>query len=148
MIEAIATVVGMRDGLVSVEYKRTSACGHCENNSSCSIKAEGEHAGEHIIDIACSLSLEIGQQVRIGIPENELVKGALLIYILPLFFIMLGAILGQYFAPLGDDWPAIEGAFLGGCIGFMLMRIRSSRLSSEEYKPVILGVNIPVIQMV
>ena len=149
MIEAIATVVATRTGYVSVEYQRASACGHCHHQSSCAISSgmdDGQGHGDHIIDIACILPLEIGQQVRVGIPENGLLKGALLVYILPLFFIMLGAGIGQAFSVAGEEWPAIAGAVLGGEVGFMLMRLRSARLTNAEYKPVILGVTIPVMQ--
>lgn len=94
MIEAIATVVATRAGYVSVEYQRASACGHCHHQSSCAISSgmdDGQGHGDHIIDIACILPLEIGQQVRVGIPENGLLKGALLVYILPLFFYHAGS---------------------------------------------------------
>ncbi|MBB6056400.1 SoxR reducing system RseC family protein [Tolumonas osonensis] len=151
MIEAIATVVATKSGYVSVEYQRKSACGHCQHQSSCGISSGHEEEQEHsdrIIDIACSLPLEVGQQVRIGIPEKGLLKGALLVYILPLFFIMSGAVIGQIFSVPGEEWPAIAGAVLGGYAGFMLMRIRSARLTDNDYKPVILGITIPVVQTV
>lgn len=151
MIEAIATVVATKSGYVSVEYQRKSACGHCQHQSSCGINSgldEERGATDSIINIACTLPLEVGQQVRIGIPEKGLLKGALLIYILPLFFIMLGAVSGQIFSAPEEEWPAIAGAVFGGYIGFMLMRIRSARLTDNDYKPVILGVTIPVVQTV
>lgn len=149
MIEAIATVVATKTGMVSVEYRRSSACGHCQQESSCNISsmAKEEQNDAQIIDVACSLSLEVGQQVRIGIPENSLLKGALLVYILPLFFIMLGAAVGQSLSVANAEWPSVAGAFLGGGIGFLLMRLQSSRLTNSEYKPVILGVTIPVISV-
>jgi positive regulator of sigma E activity len=39
MIEAIATVVATKPGMVSVEYKRSSACGHCQQESTCNISS-------------------------------------------------------------------------------------------------------------
>ena len=149
MIEAIATVVATKTGMVSVEYKRSSACGHCQQESSCNISsmAKEEKNNAQIIDVVCSLELEVGQQVRIGIPENGLLKGALLVYILPLFFIMLGAAIGQYLSVANTEWPSVIGAVLGGGFGFLLMRIKSARLTQAEYKPVILGVTIPTISV-
>ena len=149
MIEAIATVIATKSGIVSVEYKRSSACGHCQQESSCNISsmAKEEKNDAQIIDVACSLELEVGQQVRIGIPENGLLKGALLVYILPLFFIMLGAAIGQYLSVADAEWPSVAGAFLGGSVGFLLMRFKSARLTKAEYKPVILGVTIPIISV-
>jgi sigma-E factor negative regulatory protein RseC len=148
MIEAIATVVATKPGIVSVEYKRSSACGHCKQASTCHVSAiakEEEKNNIQVIDVACSLALDVGQQVRVGIPENGLLKGALLVYILPLFFIIMGAAVGQFMAVANAEWPSITGAFLGGCLGFLLMRLKSAKLTQSEYKPVILGVTIPVI---
>jgi sigma-E factor negative regulatory protein RseC len=149
MIEAIATVVGTKSGVVRVEYQRSSACGHCQQASSCNISAsaEDDKKDTQIIEISSSLAVEIGQQVRIGMPESGLLKGALLVYILPLFFIIVGAAIGQYLAAADADWPSIAGAAIGGVIGFMLIRMRSATLTNEEYQPVILGVTIPVMSV-
>ncbi len=150
MIEAFATVIATKPGFVRVEYKRSSACGHCQQASTCHVSAiakEEEKNNTQVIDIACSLALDVGQQVRVGIPENELLKGALLVYILPLFFIIMGAAIGQFMAVANAEWPSIAGAFLGGCLGFLLMRLKSAKLTESEYKPVILGVTIPVISV-
>lgn len=149
MIETIATVVATKPGLVTVEYKRSSACGHCHQESTCNMSAmaKEDKKNSQVIDVACSLSLDIGQQVRVGIPESGLLKGALLVYVLPLLFIIIGAALGQSFAVNNQEWPSIVGAFLGGSIGFILMRLQSARLTHSDYKPVILGAMIPVVSV-
>lgn len=145
MIEAIATVVSCQQGRITVEYTRASACGHCQHESSCSISAVNEaESKSQRIEIDSELTLTTGQQVRIGIPEKSLVKGALLAYIVPLVCILIGAISGQYLSS-GNDLPSIIGAFIGGIVGFTLIKWRSRSDKVMEYKPVILGVAIPIM---
>lgn len=145
MIEAIATVVACHQGKVKVEYTRASACGHCQHESSCSISAVNEAESKtQVIEIDSMLDLVNGQQVRIGIPEKSLVKGALLAYIVPLVCILAGAIAGQIIGH-GQDLPSILGALFGGVLGFTIIKWRSKSKAILEYKPVILGVAIPVV---
>ncbi len=146
MIEAIATVVAVKSGVASVQYSRATACGHCQHQSSCGVSsgADDEEQHAHVIDIECPFSVEVGQQVRIGIPERGLLKTALLAYVLPLFFLITGAGIGQFFSASENELPVITGAFLGCLLGFIVMRFRSNRLKHSDYKPVIMGVTIPV----
>ncbi len=145
MIEAIATVVACNQGKVKVEYTRASACGHCQHESSCSISAVNEAESKiQIIEIDSTLDLVNGQQVRIGIPEKSLVKGALLAYIVPLVCILAGAISGHMMGN-GQDLPSILGALLGGILGFTIIKWRSRSKGVSEYKPVILGIAIPIV---
>lgn len=45
-------------------------------------------------------ALEAGEVVEIGLPEKSVLQSAALVYLLPLFFMMLGAW-------LGDQWLAL-----------------------------------------
>ena len=146
MIEAIATVVAIKSGIARVQYSRATACGHCQHQSSCGISSDTDDKNQqdHTIDIECPFSVEVGQQVRIGIPERGLLKTAMLAYLLPLFSLIAGAAIGQLLSESNSELLVIAGAFLGCLAGFILMRLRSTRLTHTDYKPVILGVNIPV----
>jgi hypothetical protein len=56
----------------------------------------------------------VGQQIRLGIPQASILRGAALVYVLPLFCLLLGALLGQlWLAPLlvgggGRDHPQLS----------------------------------------
>lgn len=143
MIEAFATVINQTNGIAKVEYTRSSACGHCEHQSGCSIKSEGE-SKQQIIEIPCNLNLTIGQQVRIGIPETNLVRGAFLAYMIPLIGVLIGAVIGSLLDSEQQESMAIFGAFAGGCIGFFTLKLLSSSKRMVHYQPVILGEIIPV----
>lgn len=143
MIEAFATVISHQNGVAKVEYIRSSACGHCEHETSCSMKDDGE-SKQQLIDIPCELNLIAGQQVRIGIPENSLVKGAFFAYMVPLICVLTGAAIGSLFDSSTNELSSILGALFGGIVGFVILKMCSSAKRMKRYQPVILGVAIPI----
>lgn len=148
MIEALATVVAVSDRRITIEYQRRSACGQCDHGSSCSM-ADSSSSEQKVqqFQIESTQAVMVGQMVRIGIPEKNLLNTVLLVYGLPLLLLMIGALLGQGFStPEHADIYAILGAFLGGVFGFIGVRYAGKRFKSTSFQPVILGVAIPVNQ--
>ena len=89
------------------------------------------------------------QQVRIGIPERSLLTSAFMVYMVPLFFLLCGCVLGKWLAnhwQVNEEAPEVVGALLGGGLGFLVARFGARRLTGGLYRPVMLGVNIPVQQ--
>lgn len=143
MIEEIATVVAVHSHGVEVSCFSKSACGQCRQNSTCGtgLVSQALPGRDHRFVIATGLVLQPGQQVRIGIPEHSLITGALLIYLLPLLFLLTAGILTGL-AGLSEG-ATIVGAFAGGGAGFWLAsRLARRRGSSDQ--PVILDTLIPV----
>ncbi len=93
MIEEQGSVVTIDDDAVWVETERKTTCSSCSARHGC-----GQHLSEKYkpknshayIKAACSLSLNEGDKVVIGIPETALMKASLLVYMLPLFTMMSG----------------------------------------------------------
>ena len=151
MIESIATVVAVGDTWAQVECRRKSACGHCHQQQSCGVGAlaKAMPGRPQLLEIALTTPVLVGQQVRIGIPERSLLTSALLVYLVPLFFLLLGALVGKWVSlqwPVGGESSEIVGALLGGTLGFWLARLGAKRLGGGFYRPVMLGVNIPAQQ--
>ena len=151
MIESIATVVAVGDTWAQVECRRTSACGHCHQQSSCGTGAIAKvmPGTPQLLELDMTVPVLVGQQVRIGIPERSLLTSAFVVYMIPLFFLLAGCLLGKWFATqwqLGEEFPEVLGALFGGGIGFLTARFGARRLTGGIYRPVMLGVNIPVQQ--
>ena len=99
-----------------------------------------------LFQVALTMPVRVGQEVRIGIPERSLLKSALLVYMVPLLFLLLGALVGKGVAELyllKEEAPEILGALLGGVLGFLLARFGARRLTGGDYRPVMLGLNTP-----
>lgn len=150
MIESFATVVAVHAQRVTVHYERREACGHCEQSLSCSLAAGSSSKTDEklqLIDIDTDIPVCVGQQVRIGIPEKNLLNTVFLVYGLPLFLVLAGACIGQFFTPEGRsaDLYAVCGSVLGGVLGFLGVRWGAKHMKSAVYQPVILGVTIPLL---
>lgn len=143
MMEEIATVVVVREGGVEVACFSKSACGQCRQSSQCGtgIVAKALPGREHRFFVPTTLTLQAGQQVRIGIPEPSVIGGALLVYLLPLLSLLASALAGHF---LQGEAGSILGALLGGTGGFLLAA-RLARRASKQHGPVLLGPLIPVM---
>ncbi len=102
MMTALATVVechpyktGFR---IHLSCEQQTSCSSCSSNKSCGTgvvtKAIGNKALEWYLETQQSLSP--GQVVEIGLPEHQLLRSAALIYLLPIFFLLLGAAVGHF----------------------------------------------------
>ena len=144
MSEEVATVVAIDEQHVWVECERRSACSGCQQQSNCGTGtvAKAFPQRQQRIRVPRTMTLAVGQQVRLGIPQQSLLRGAALVYVLPLFCLLVGALLGQlWLAPLleGGEGITILSCLGGGALGFLLIRFYSNRLDQGAYGPRILG---------
>lgn len=118
MIEQKATVVSFDGDIVWVEAERQSTCGQCQARKGCGTGLLAKHVGQRFsrLAVSCDRKLEIGQQVTVSIPEQALLSGALMMYLLPLIFLFAAAVLARM-TGLGE-LPQIMAGLLGLCVGF------------------------------
>ena len=143
--EELATVVAIEGDHAWVECERRSACSGCQQQSNCGTGtvAKAFVMKQQRLRIALTAEVSVGQQVRLGIPQASILRGAALVYVLPLFCLLAGALLGQlWLVPLlaGGEGITILSCLLGGVIGFSLVRYFSTRLEQGAYGPRMLGV--------
>ncbi|CAN7205592.1 SoxR reducing system RseC family protein [Pseudomonas sp. LjRoot71] len=140
MIEEQGRVIAVEAGAVWVETLRQSTC------SSCSVKAG---CGQGLLDqlgvagkrghvrALSDLSLNVGDSVVIGVREELLVRGSLLVYLLPLLGLFAAAVLAEQLA-LSEPWVIFSAlcGFVGACAG---VRWRSRQIAADPaLQPVVL----------
>ncbi len=114
-----------------------SCCEHCEKDS-CDLETRGVET--EAINLA---GAEVGQKVRIDIGTVTYVKGILVLYILPVFALLAGAVLGRaylpaYFKEASPDALSAAGAFLLFFVSLLLAKLLSGKIEKKkEHKPVI-----------
>ncbi len=95
MIEETAIVVDINGQQVLLETQRQSACQSCSVKSGCGTSTlasvVGKRSSQFVVDN--SLELQVGDKVIVAIDENALVQGSLLIYLMPLIFMLLIGVL-------------------------------------------------------
>lgn len=107
MMTALATVtkvVPAQQGFqVTLSCEHQTSCSSCQSSKSCGTGIVSKAFGNKTLfwRLQTTQALEAGEVVEIGLPEKSVLQSAALVYLLPLFFMMLGAWLGdQWLAPM------------------------------------------------
>ncbi|WP_438971902.1 SoxR reducing system RseC family protein [Methylophaga sp.] len=124
MIEQKATVIRRDAHQVWVEAERQSTCGQCQARKGCGTGLLAKHIGQRFSRIAVKTNknLKIGQNVVVSIPEQALLSGAFMMYLVPLLMLFASATLARM-ANSGELVEIIAG--LSGLLaGFFLVKKR------------------------
>lgn len=140
MIEEIGTVTAVEDGHIWVETQIKSTCGACAANDNCGtgVVAKAFAPKKDVLMLPCSEHAEIGQQVKIGIPENHLLSASALVYMLPLVVLVFSTLLFQSLvnkAALESELWVITGAALSTFLSFVWVKRTVSVDKTQKYQP-------------
>lgn len=134
------------DGLW-VQTVRRSTCNACSLRQGCGHGLlERIHDGQRgLVRVlpgeTDTAACEVGDQVRICIPEALLLRGSLLLYVLPLLTLLVGAAAGAALWPAVADSAAMLGAVLGLLLGLGVVHWHSRRHRDDPaMHPVLLAV--------
>ncbi len=151
MIEQAARVVKTAPGYAWLEAESGSACGQCSSKAGCGQSALTKlfRPRATLLKVRTGqLPLHGGDRVLIGISERVVLFSALILYLVPLFFLLAFAIAGYQLvvslqpgaglASTANLVSILSGA-AGFYLGFRFARRRAQRLTAApETAPVIL----------
>lgn len=145
MIEEQAVVVSSSGDYAEVETQRKSACGDCSATGTCGTAAMAQMFGKRksLLKVANPIAAQPGDRVILGIEDSVITRASFVSYMLPVFALILTAILGQLGAaqmgaPVTEPY-AILGGLFGLIIGLLLVRGYSRRIDRDRrYQPIIL----------
>lgn len=124
MIKQPAKVVSYDQNTIWLEAERQSTCSGCQLKQGCGTGLLENHVGKRFSDITVEKKsdVSVGQEVTLAIPEETLLQGAALMYILPLVFMFIFAAVAQALH-LNEAIEIIAG--LGGLfVGLYWVRIQ------------------------
>ncbi len=149
MIEEIGVICAIEHDnsqqVVLVETQIKSTCGSCEAQSNCGTGAIAKVFASKRETLRFRLNelVEVGQKVSLGIPEENLLKASAMVYCLPLFALVLSAVIGQSILPLAglmaEGWLILFSAF-NTYITFKFVRRFLSNSDQGDFHPRILKV--------
>lgn len=149
MIEEIGTIVaiahekGMQKIWVETEIKTT--CNSCQVQTNCgtSVVAKAFAPKKQNIELFYDLPVKVGQKVKLGIPEETLLSASLQVYLLPLFGLIVGAMLASWLMPFfaleSELWVVLSG-FVMAILVFLLIRHRMASSGNQHFCPTLLDV--------
>jgi len=144
MIEENGIIVSVDGEHAQVLTQRRSSCGGCNVSGACGTSLLDRLLGrrEVRLDALNRTDAKLGDEVVVGVPEEGVLIGSFVAYILPLAGLILGAIVGQTAADsLGvtQQLLSILGGLGGLVVGLGWVRRfgRSSR-SDPRFQPVVI----------
>ncbi len=147
MISATGKVISTQNGVLEVSCQQKSSCQACAARTQCGtgLVHSALPSRTFIIQLDSELDLPLGSSVSIGFPDSLFLRFASAVYLLPLLFLILGALLGDKSgALLGFSGAASEGLAIGMAfslmgLGFICAKALLKRLEKRHLvKPVLL----------
>lgn len=128
-------VLETADGVAKVRIGRHEECGSC---GACG------GARQVVVEAANPIGAAVGQRVRFAFREEQVLTGAFVVFILPLLFGGVGAVIGHFIAPLleaSGSLPYVIGALLFFLIALGLVKKFDRRAAKDKAaKPVIIEI--------
>ncbi len=147
MMTALATVTGVhrhdQQYDVDISCEQQTSCSSCSSQKSCGTGVVTKAIGNKTLSwhLRTPKSVKVGQVVEIGFPEASLIKSAMAVYLLPLFGLILGAVIGNFLlVPLtaGGEGITILASVLFAAGGMWLAKRVSRPLEDESKRQVTL----------
>ncbi len=126
MIEQHATVIAQDDKTVWLQAERQSTCSKCQVRQGCGTAMLANHVGKRFSRIAVPKTHDvvIGEDVQLAIPEEALLQGTFMMYIVPLLLMFVGA--GIAHSLTSNELLEIIFGFAGLFAGFYWVKTRLS----------------------
>lgn len=122
MIEQQARVIEIDGDTVWLEAERESTCSDCQVKQGCGTGLLAKHVGKKFSKISVHKTTDttMGEVVTLVIPEEALLQGAALMYLLPLTLLFLFSIITRSF-DLGEGAEILAG-LTGLVTGFAVVK--------------------------
>lgn len=154
MIKNLAQIEQFSATQITVSCQQQSSCKSCAARSSCGsgILSNVMPSRKHQFQVQrprdLSIQPKVGDWVEIGLQEESLIKGALLLYVMPLISMLIFAIVGNSITQ--SEGGAIIFAVLGLSSGLLAARYQSKKMVDKtSYQPVFIryiGQQIPSVE--
>jgi sigma-E factor negative regulatory protein RseC len=135
MILEKGRIVAVESDSLWVETIQRSTCNSCSAEPGCGQSLMAKLSGHSsylrvLLEGRDAAHYHLGDEIQIGVPEDVVATGSLLVYLTPLFTMLLGSGLAhQLFA---NEGGTILAAFLGLCAGGLLVRWQAYRTRNDR----------------
>ncbi len=155
MLTETGRVVGIEADGLWVETVRRSTCGTCAAQKGCGHGllhriSDGKRGYIRVLPGEGGIGrCKLDDQVLISIPEEVILRGSFIAYVLPLVIMLTGALTAVRWLPGNEDLLALLGATGGLALGFALVAWHGARHRRDpNFQPVLLSVMAPLAEPV
>ena len=119
-----------------VKTTRSSACQGCTARNSCHTLSDSKDMEVKALNLAGARE---GDRIVLSFETKSLLKATFLIYVFPIIFLVVGAVIGQMLAPLIAVNPSALSVLLGFSCFFsalLMMKTRANKMAAKNaYQP-------------
>ncbi|OBT17346.1 hypothetical protein A9264_00815 [Vibrio sp. UCD-FRSSP16_10] len=121
---------------VDITCEQQTSCSGCASKSSCATGQVTKAIGnkEHAWSLTTSTPVVAGDIVEIGLPEKALLSAAALVYLVPLLFLLIGALIGTEVSNAflsGQEWVSIV---FGAGLAFISGVVIKAKLNGNQHQ--------------
>lgn len=131
MLETRAIVIHVQGNEALVEAKGGGGCGHCDSEKGCGSGKLSQLfcSKPRQFNVHNEANAVVGDEVQITLPDGVLLRGSMLMYVVPLSLLLSGGMLGAHWATdaASRDSYAAAGSLCGLVGGFLLARWMAGR---------------------
>ncbi len=144
MIEEQAQVVEISGEQLVLQVQTQSACGSCAASKGCGTSVLSKVVGGKFTRFQAenNIDAELGDTVIVGISEDALLTGSMMMYVVPIIAMMLFALLSDYLLPASADSRDLliaVTAIIGFAVGSYTSKCYfQSRSNIQRFTPVVL----------
>ncbi len=95
-IDETGVVISISGETALVKVEEGEHCSTCASQSGCS--RDDETPTQKTVEAINTLNVQVGQKVKLHLKSTDIVKASLLMFVLPLTFLLAGAISGKMFS--------------------------------------------------
>ena len=138
MLTENAFIVGIEDDVAWVETQRKTSCGSCQARKSCGTSVLQKVLGNKRTRLKVNnpSGFVVGDEVVLGLQEDALVKGSLLLYAAPLVamfgFAFIGILLFGFIGVEFTEGYSILFSLSGLGVGFWYVALSSRKLVNQK----------------
>jgi sigma-E factor negative regulatory protein RseC len=139
MIEEMGRVIAIEPGYAWIETQVKTTCGSCvaQDNCGTGLVAKAFTPKADHVKVAVPDKINVGQSVKIGIPEQQLLSASAMLYIVPLIALIIVATVLHLWLNLAEPVVIILSFFATLMVYWIVSR--HLKTQSNHYLPVFLG---------
>jgi sigma-E factor negative regulatory protein RseC len=144
MVEQQAQVIEIEGDTLYLKAQVQSACGSCSAKKGCGTSVLSNVVGRKFsrFQAVNNIGAKVGDTVIVGIEEGVLIKGSMMMYLMPLLGMLVSALLAEYMIAVDmeqRDMMITVSAVVGLIAGFSLSRRHFNRhVADQMYTPIVL----------
>jgi len=139
MIKQPAKVISESDSSYLLETLAKSACPKCAAGEGCGggILATAFANKTYRLSVKKSKQLQVNDLVQVGIESSVLIRASMVLYLLPLLFMVISAVLAGSLIS-NHDLYTVTGAIIGMLTGAFTAKLLSRRYLNEQLSTAVL----------